>query len=149
MEAWDKVYPIGRQNRALHNQQQAVENQNPYVKTYNGSNCPFLEVFSIQPSLRRKGNLMDDHTNGLTIKKEGPVTRPLNILYLIFIGLGLLFQCSDPFLDPCLSFLTPFGIGFFNRRDLVLEKGVHRPVKGSVGQVIGVVALPEVHLTGQ
>ncbi|MDF0707688.1 hypothetical protein [Flagellimonas okinawensis] len=76
MKKWNKIYPIDRLNRALHNQQQAVENQNSYVKTYNGSNCPFLGVFSIQPSLRRKGNIMDDHTNGLTIKKRGLLPDP-------------------------------------------------------------------------
>ena len=85
----------------------------------------------------------------MTIKKEGPVARPLHLFHLLGIGLGLLFQDNYPFLNPCFTLLTIFRISVLNRRDLVLVKGLHCHIERLVGQVIGMIALPEVYLTGQ
>ena len=82
-------------------------------------------------------------------KREGPVSRPLIKSQLVLNRPGLLLQHYNPFLDPCFPFKTLFGKGFLNGRDLVLVKRIHRPVKGLVGQIIGVVVLPKVYLSGQ
>ena len=51
---------------------------------------------------------MDDHTNGLIVKKEGPVSRPLGSCKLIPYGVGLLFHIRYPFHVSCLIVFDTF-----------------------------------------